>query len=357
MRWPLLLFVGWLTIFPSGIRAEDPSGEVPPPDPSASTPDLIPRLTLLHRNPAAHFHLALGRLQLDRVRYRKGSQTILRPALGPADASSQADSSQTSAAMTITETLHVSSVSGNPMLHYSLSSQDVRITIEADGRGVWRIESNTLQRGNHRRMIVQQMPGEPILMRSISDTSEQTLQATTWLHLREAEPAVFAESLEPIVDELLWPYRFGELAETAHRQSLQQSSADAVCDATLAAWIDDLRSTDRVTRLAADRQLTNIGISLLPRLASVDESRLDAEQRHRLRKIQAKLRPRGEDDAARLANLIRDDFAYWRLAGQRLQDHERQLVDSRFRRIGGYTPLFDPSDSPRVAAGPSTRIR
>lgn len=358
MRWPLLLFVGWFAIFPRVIWAEELGGRAAPPDRPALTSESIPRLALIHQNPAANFHLTLGRLQLDPVRYRKGSQTLLHTAVCSADSSPQNASSEAPAEPAISETIHINSVHGSPILHYSMTGADVQIMIEAEGRGPWRIESRRTRQGSTSRVLVQQIPNEPIVLQYFSADSVRTIRAATWLHLREADRAIYAEFLEPIVDELLWPYRLSELADAAHQQSLEPSIAAPISDATLAAWIDDLRSPSRATRMMADRRLTGVGISLLPRLADIDESRLDAEQRHRLRKIQTKLSPRGEDGAARLAHLIRDDFAYWQFAAHRLSANELHLVDSRFERLGSDVPSLRADDSSRIASeAPASRMR
>ncbi len=348
MKWPMLLIVGWLAIFPritsfpDCLRAEGSGGPLansrlptaPPPT------ETIPRPSLLRQNPAAHFHLSLGRLQLDSVRYRKGSQSLLH------DGESSATASQPTPP---TESLNVNSVRGNPNLHYSFISSRVRITIDADAKGPWRIESHPLGSTSSLRFIVEQSPGQPIVMTSFTSDGESKVQTATWLHLREADRATFTQYLEPIVDELLWPYRFDELADEAQALCLQDTIADPLGDSTLKAWIDELRSPNRTTRLNADRNLRNVGISLLPRLSRIDPLTLDAEQRWRLIEIQTKLQPMCEDDASRLANLIRDDLNYWQLAAGRLSETELKIVDSRLKQMGGGLPALGDNDSPRVA--------
>ncbi|MGV3485117.1 MAG: hypothetical protein ACO1RT_11930 [Planctomycetaceae bacterium] len=357
MRWPQLLFVGWLTIFPQTAGADDPGDPHRHARPPAHHPETIPRPSLLHQNSAARFSLVLGRLQLDPVRYRKGSQTLLRSAATSASSAAQDTSGLPLDEPTITESLQVNSVRGNPTIHYSLIDRASRISIDADTRGTWRIETQTT--GPSRastRVTVQQQPGEPLLLQHFTDQPVRTIRAATWLHLREADRLLFAEFLEPVLDELLAPYDFAELADAAQRQSVDSAGESAISDATLAAWIEDLGSPSRATRMTADRNLRGVGISLLPRLAGVDASRLDAEQRHRLAKIRASLTPLAEDNAATLATLIRDDAHYWQLASNRLGASDLFLVQSRLRNLETLTS--NPAvDSPRIAAEPAAMRR
>jgi|GEM_PF-1446451 len=370
MKWPKLLFIGWLTIFP------DPGLAAPPdlsgPDPSRSTrrhsdpptsdtplPDSLPTPSLLRQGSAANFQLILGRLQLDPVRYRKGSQSLVHAVANPS-----ATASSGPAAQSFTETLHVSSVRGIPTLHYSVTSESMRIMVDADGLGPWRIESQrTSQRGTGlnatsetTRVIVEQVPNRPLVMKLQSDAPGRVVHAATWLHLRESDRVTFEKYLEPIIDEMLWPYRLSELADDAHSQSLRDPRAPrgqetVFEDSQITAWIDDLRSPVRTDRVDADRNLQSVGISLLPRLASIDLSRLDAEQRQRLSEIREKLTPAAEDNGARLSKLIRDDRSYWKLAEARLNDRDRQIVDARFKRLSGDLPDSLRDDSVRVAIG------
>ena len=335
MKWLLLLFVGWITIFP------DP-GIAAPPD----IPDPLPSPTLFRQSSASTTHLILGRLQLDPVRYRKGSQSLVHVATSP-DATPLANASLEP----LTETLHVSSTRGLPTVHYSVIGPSSRIMIDADAKGIWRIESqrNSI-RGNGKnasvettRVIVEQKPNQSLAMKIQSDAPDRMIRAATWLHLREAERDVFEVHLEPILDELLWPYRLSDLADAAHSQSLRDSptsldDADVVQNAELQVWIDDLRSPVRAARVNAERRLCSIGVSLIPRLANLDLNRLDAEQRARLIKIQNQLTPLAEDDASRLSLLIRDDRDYWQLASTRLNKRDRQLVDARIKKLSAELP-------------------
>jgi len=358
MKWPpLLLFIGWLAVFPSEMRAKEPGGPPAAPSSKPSAPDSLPRPSLLRQNQAAHFHLILGRLQLDPVRYRKGSQSLVHVTV-PANAADP----RTQRIEPVTETLHVDCKRGIPSMQYLMTSPSARVSIDADGRGPWRIESKRTNVAGTVRVIVQQTPGSPIVLKCISDAPELSIQAATWLHLREADRAIFVEHLEPIVDELLWPYRFNELASAAQAHSLAHSTVQqdnpSLDDELISGWIDELRSPTRTVRTSAERKLRAVGIALLPRLAKLDFSSLDAEQQKRLREIESTLTPLVEDDAIRLAMLIHDDLGYWQLASHRLDDRKQQIVATRFGTPGLVKPgQVGPGQAPRIATRPVSRGR
>jgi len=251
-------------------------------------------------------------------------------------------------------------------MQYLMTSLARRLSINADGHGPWQIESERTSAGGKVRIVVQQTPGSPIVMQCFSDSAklkdaELTIQAATWLHLREADRTIFVEHLEPIVDELLWPYRFNELASAAQEHSLAYSQAHPqvqqdnprLDDELISGWIDELRSPTRTVRTSAERKLRAVGIALLPRLAKLDFSSLDAEQQKRLREIESTLTPLVEDDAIRLAMLIHDDLGYWQLASHRLDDRKQQIVATRFGTPG----LVKPGQAPRIATRPVSRGR
>ncbi len=353
MKWPpLLLFLGWLAIFPSEMLAEEPDGPLKTlssPKPESSC---LPKPSLLRQNQAAHFYLVLGRLQLDPVRYRKGSQSLIHEAL-----SAHAVASQSHSGDPVTESIHIDCNRGIPSMHYTMSTATARLTIDADSRGPWRIESNRMAATGNVRVVVQQTPGSPIVLRCLSDAPELTIRAATWLHLREADRATFVEHLEPIIDELLWPYQFNQLADDAKAHSLRQIEATTIDDESISHWIDDLRSPSRSQRTIAERQLQSVGIALLPRLNKLDWPSLEAEQRHRLRTIQSTLTPLAEDDSVRLANLIHRDVDYWQLASERLDDREQQIIALRFKPQSSQLPRDRSDQAPRIASGPVSRGR
>jgi hypothetical protein len=339
MRWLLPLFLfGSLAIFPDLAQGDPPDRSLSP-KPSSTKPPLpdyspagyLPSPSLLRQSTSASFHLVLGRLQLDPVRYRKGSQSLRHLA-----ASNGTTTNATTA--DISETMTVNSVRGIPSMNYAMTGPLARVTIDAEGQGKWRLETRRVLPQGVRRVLVEQTPGQPLRMAFVTSkpgapATPSVVAAATWLHLREAERELFDEDLEPILRELLAPYRFQELADAAQRAAISQTESMVVQDETIDGWIEDLRSPFRSVRMEAERKLVAIGIPLLPRLAMLDVSKLDAEQTSRLNQIRDRLTPLIEDDAARLAILIRDDMEYWRLAARRLDDRQMQLVETRLARM------------------------
>jgi hypothetical protein len=355
MRWPtLLISMGWFAIFVPDLRAEKPSS-----DPPEAANEYLPTPTLLRQNSAASFHLVLGRLQLDPVRYRKGSFSLTH-------SESPSSAAANSKPALVTESMTVNSDRGRPSMQYVMTRPDARVAIDADTAGNWRIRTERRQHGRERKLLVEQLAGKQLQMhcslgsQNGSDAEAYTVQGSTLMHLREADRAMFIEDIEPILNELLHPYCIQDLADRAHELSLHEPPAHStderlVDDASIRTWIHELRSPSRIRRTEAERKLLAVGISLLPRLATIDPSTLDSEQRQRLSEIQSRLTPLAEDDAVRLAVLLRDDREYWQLAASRLDDRELQFVSNRLQKLGG-KPLL-PDDSARIATRPAMRDR
>ncbi len=333
MRWPpILISLGMIFIMPEVLSAVEPrpsSQATVPGDPS-SPPTLRP--TLLRQNSSASFQLVLGRLRLDSVRYRKGSQTVQRNATSPFSLGS--NSGELSDDDVISETLNVEGCRGVPALHYSSSSRHSLVTIDADGQGTVRMESRYDAVDEDVKIVLVQRPDANIQVETIRSGIKETYQAANWLQLREVNPGLFAMYFEPVIDELLWPYRFRDIADEAHRIALENAGTEQIHAEQVNGWIEGLRSPSRMVRNESEASLRLLGVALLPRLARLDLTLLDTEQRLRIVRIQKQLTPLTEDDAARLSNLIRDDVDYWRLASSRLDAPQLASIDAKFKRMG-----------------------
>lgn len=285
------------------LSQETPLDDGPAPPPAES---------ILRESQAAHFRLVLGRIEMDSVRYRKG--TINRntgPTANPAATS---------------ETLTIDATRGMPRLHFTRHSRHQRATLDINERGRLAIESEI---GDERVSLVQ-APHRPIVVQYGVGQESMTWVADTWIHFYVSHPATYTKHFQPLVDDLIRGTPLHQLVDTAHARSLTELADAAVTsDAVLWHSIERLGASQRTTRIEAQRELHQCGISLLPRLRQIDPQRLDAEQRDRLRQVIQQLTPSGEDCESRIAAMIRDDSAYWLAAESRLSGPERILVSNR----------------------------
>jgi hypothetical protein len=313
MRWsPLLSVVIGLSIATGRLLSQET-----PVDEGSDSPQSPPESILCDSN-AAHFRLVLGRIELDPVRYRKGTITRKTGQNDPKTARS--------------ETLTVDATRGMPRLHYTRQTADQRLTLDVNERGRLSIESEI----KTERLLLVQEGNRPILIQHFRGKESYKREADTWIHFYVSDSVTYNKHLRPLVDSLIRGTPLNRLAEAAHLRSLASlSSASITSDMALQRYIEMLGSTQRTTRIEAQRELHQCGISLLPRLRQVDPQSLDAEQRYRVNEIIQQLTPRGEDCESRLAAMIRDDSNYWSAADHRLTGAERILISARMSDLGG----------------------
>jgi hypothetical protein len=260
----------------------------------------------------------LGRIELDPVRYRKG--TINRI------------TGQNNPRATTSETLTIDATRGVPRLHYTRQTADQRLTLDVNERGRLSIESEI----QNERLLLVQDNNRPVSIQHFRGKESYNKEFDTWIHLYISDSVTYNKHLQPLVDSLIRGAPLSTLAEAAHQRSLASlSSASITSDVALQRYIEMLGSTQRTTRIEAQRELHQCGISLLPRLRQVDPQSLDAEQRDRLSQIIQQLTPQGEDCESRIAAMIRDDSTYWSAADHRLTGAERILISARMSDLGG----------------------
>jgi len=320
MRWsPLLSVVIGLSIATGRLLSQET-----PVDEGSDSPVLPPQ-SILRDSHAAHFRLILGRIELDPVRYRKG--TISRTG------------GQKGTPTEFHETLSIDATRGIPRLHYTRRTATQRLTLDVNQRNRLSIESEI---GNERVALIQE-PDNPISLHHDRDNGLDINDVDTWIHLYMSHPAIYIKHLQPLVDDLIHAMPLSELAERAHARSIASlASASTTKNITIEHQIARLGSTQRTERIEAQRELYRCGISLLPRLKQIDPQQLDAEQRHRLRHVIRQLTPRGDDCESRIAAMIRDDQKYWTAVEDRLTGAQRILITARLSDLGG-------SDVRRVA--------
>ncbi len=342
-RFGCLWIFAWMAILPD-------VGLADPPDPSP--PDPPQQVSLLRQSPLAKFYLHLGRPQIDPIHYRKGSQSqLLSPdhALGHT-LGQPLDQSLGQSQAVLQETLRTTSTRGTPTMHYTLVGHQTRVMIDVTSTGTWTIDSQRDVGSDRQRLHLTQAIGRPIVL-TMESTALPTLElrAATWLHLREADRLAFDTHLLPLIQQLIAPYRFEQLAEQSHEKAIESEQGAVIDEQSVAELIDQLRSSNRQQRVQACQELRSLGIELLPLLAELDRSRLDAEQRARVLWLERTISPHREDSPERLAALLRRDSTYWQLASTRLSDRERSLIATRFQQAGMKSPIPDQEHGARVA--------
>ncbi len=355
MRWsPLLSVMIGLSVAVGRILCQETPAEESSGLPRESLP------SGLRCSEAAHFRLVLGRVELDPVRYRKVSQRF--------------SGRRTARGDRIDETLAIESFRGLPRLHYTRSGDAVRMSLDVEQRGLLVMRAEVPSEAV--RVTATQPQQGAIVVHWESGQQVREFRFDSWIHFCIAQPSLYRQSFSTLLDDMLHPVGLESLAEQAHRESLRRitheiglmRTSDApskvptevrrLDDPAFEFLIGRLGSSKRSDRLAAQEELRQHGLALLPRLSRLDATRLDAEQKARVDELRRQLTPRGEDCPARIAVLISDDRDYWTAAEPRLTDADRSLVTAHFNRQPPNRQLpGHPSKAVRVATQPGNDPR
>lgn len=265
------------------------------------------------------FKMVHGRLEVDPMRYRKGSEEHHCARLE--------------------ENISVSASSGIPAVYYSYrdSYQSVRLT--AEYKGVIRIESMITATGEQGELI-QPVDG-PILFRTrrITDVASNLNEACTGptlLHIVGQDEDGFSVHLESILARILRGRSVTELTrrtENYLRQNthlLSTVSRDQVND-----LVDQMKSTKSAHRRAAVRELASYGSCVVPLLrSSLTRNDLDAEQRARIQSLLASRTRVDEDTPSSLAQLLAVDREHWQILAKRMDQSQWLVANDHVMRCG-----------------------
>ncbi|OYP38122.1 hypothetical protein CGZ80_02465 [Rhodopirellula sp. MGV] len=265
------------------------------------------------------FRLMQGRLEIDPMRYRKGSEEH------------QCERFQ--------ETISVSASSGIPAVYYSFhdSYQDIRLTAEYGG--ALRIESTILATGEQGELI--QLPNGSIQFRTRRLTStpsdlNESCQGTTLLHIVGQDEDGFNVHLESLLSRLLQGRSLIELTretETYLRDNTHRLTT--VSREHVDELVTQLRSSKSSHRRAAVRELTSFGSSAVPLLrASLSRHDLDTEQIARIQLILSNRARIDEDTSSSLAQLMAADRSYWQILAKRMNKNQWLIANDHVMRCG-----------------------
>lgn len=181
-------------------------------------------------------------------------------------------------------------------------------------------------------------------------SGKQTFQAPTLWHLLLAEPDHCRRNLLPVLvmfrDRWDLEKQAMDLETILFRAVAQRKQSN---DAVYAAWVQDLASDSFTVRAQADRRLREAGQNALPFLQSLDRSKLDAEQRQRVRQIITLLTGEGSDDhPERVATRLLSDPRIWVALLDREDVQKREAAAQRLTELAGRAIAFDPHAAPEV---------
>lgn len=280
---------------------------------------------------AARFRLAGGRLSLDPVVHRKGSET--RDEAG------------------VFESLRVTADRGIPSLHYVRHTDRQQLVLSVrDAREV-RIES-WLPRSGQRSLLEQPARGE--LRWTLGDGGdERVITGATLLHVRAEAPERFDHHYDATVRRLLRGSSLRTIDRTARAAMLERlPDVESPAREAVVQAVRELAAPERARRIAAERQILRWGTPAVPLLESLDDSRLGPEQQARLHTIRGRLGRDRDDTPASLAMLLINDRGYWNVIATRLAPDEFDSANRHLATIGLPPLPADRGNRERIAAAP-----
>lgn len=261
----------------------------------------------------AKFHLIQGRLTLDSVKYRKGSQK--------------------KESGSVAECINVSACRGTPSVHYRLTTPRRELVLNAQSPE--RVQIESLLKSSGQRASLTIVPGKQVLMTIGPDNNERKYAGATLLHVRLDDPESFDAHWNCLLKRLLRGQSLKQLnKQVAEILLTEQSDSYGVSVAEIHQQIEKLRSSKISARRTAEQTLVRFGSCVLPVIATLNQRDLDAEQRNRLKKIRNKLLPFQDDTARSLAAMLINDRDHWQRMAKYFDSGQRQIANGCLHRIG-----------------------
>lgn len=265
------------------------------------------------------FRLLSGRIEIDPMRYRKGSQEHVQDGYK--------------------ESITVTASGGIPSVYYSYQDDYQRLQLVAQHGKSLRLESTLNATGEQAILI--QYPSESIRWTTLRDPSvnsdlDREVSGQTLLHIIGQDKAGFQIHVDALITRML---RGRSLIELTRRTEayLQQNSAElsVVTRKEVDELVNQLAASKSSERRAAMTQLKKHGTSVIAFLkTALDRNDLDTEQVARIRSVIARCPRMDEDTPSSLACLLSTDREHWQILADNMSQAQWIAANEHVRRCG-----------------------
>jgi hypothetical protein len=240
------------------------------------------------------------------------------------------------------ETILVHSEGAVPVVRYERQTATDRTSVEITEGCHVVIRRESLGDSGRQLEVQQLTSGEWTVTARAGDQRRQCSAASFW-HLLLAEPRFCQEEIVPVLKLLRPSWDFTNVADRIETALYEAAdSQDLVPRTRLAALVAELAHRDFQRRQAADRQLREVGPSVLPYLSGLDPSSLNCEQRQRILRIRQSMQDSAPDTPDRVALWLVDDEQVWVTLLAHPDAEKRYLAAVRLREIRPEMTNFDP---------------
>ena len=279
------------------------------------------------------------RAQFVRFEIREGRLT--------ASASNQAQSRTASAAHpsgSPSETLTSAGPCDKPTVRYERVCARETLIIDIVRGSEVSITREPRGEGKTVRVKFEQFTGRDVLLAIEKDGAERKYAAPSLWHLLLAEWEVCREHLVPVLARLRSDWVFEQRVANLEASLVDLCRSGAIEQKRrCAALVDQLSAGSFQARQQADRELRGMGQIAVAYFSRLDPTRLDSEQRQRLKKISEDLAVFSGDTPERAAAWMLDDKGIWlTLLGHELPEY-RHTAALQLSRICDRPIEFDPA--------------
>jgi hypothetical protein len=239
----------------------------------------------------------------------------------------------------ISEKLSIRTQNAAAVVDYQYDSPESSWNIQFNGRQV-SIRGQSKGDSDQSEMEFRQGPTGDLELH-VGD--ERVAGRTLW-HLMLKRRDLCRAHLTPVLESFHKDWKLGETADQVETSLLIWANSHQADQGER--WrdlIDDLGSPRYAVRNRAHRQLVAAGDRVLPLLERLDMKQLDAEQRYRVRSLQAALQPPGADSPASIARRLSADPEVWMAMLSRPALSKRLAGRLQLERLLGHPVEFDPT--------------
>ena len=249
-----------------------------------------------------------------------------------------------------TERMQVNLTGGEPRIEYELSTSGMRLTISVTGKTQIRIRRERREDATVVPFEFVQAPNGALSLAWGTESERREARAPSLWHLCFEEPEVCPKHLLPILEMLRSNWNLAETAEEIASELCQNAALQQPLPRQRwTSLVVQLGNERYSKRQAADRELRDAGQSIRAFLEGFDRKGLDAEQRHRMRRILKTLSRRGDNDTPEgVATWLAGDPRIWfGLLGDG-DPSRRRLAAEQLARLLEEPIQFDADAEPMV---------
>ncbi|MGO9109316.1 MAG: hypothetical protein ACLP9L_08795 [Thermoguttaceae bacterium] len=206
---------------------------------------------------------------------------------------------------------------------------------------------------------LRQVPGQAISLSLPPSDKPRVLHAPTIWHLLIIHAEDCQKQVLPILECIRPSWHVGRTVQAAEDELVKMAAVSRKSDRKQwDAWVDQLSDRVFTRRDRADRNLRDVGPALLGHLNRLDMSRLDAEQRSRLRRIIHDLATRtGEDTPEHVASMLIEEPLVWLALLSRPDESTRQAAVQQLAVLLNVPIAVDPQAEPDSQAKARDTLR